>query len=190
MAIEIYQSNAGYLCVGDREVPLYNTQWVHSTNTGFDYITIINGDDVVIKNTPLRHIVDGNGGGYANLAAWTAWWNTLLTNNNRPYFVYTVFLNQTGTSAPIPTILEDSIGLPTWARTGVGTYTLTKTGFFTVGKSVPKKAEQYYDKDLNRFVLTPTSANLYTLETFAAIDDQTLADGVLVDQYINIEVYQ
>lgn len=190
MATEIYQLNAGYLWVEDREIPLANTEWIHSVSTVFDYITIKNGQEVVLLNAALRHIVDNNGSGYANLAAWTAWWNALLTNNSIPYFKYTALLTQSGTDAPLPTILEDTIGLPTWARAGVGTYTLTKTGFFVIGKSMPAKAEQYYDKDLNRFVLTPTSANLYTLETFAAADDQTLADGVLTNQYINIEVYQ
>lgn len=80
MATEIYQSNAGYLWVEDREIPLFDTQWIHSTNNGFDYITIMNGDSVIIKNAALRHIVDNNGNGYANLSEWTAWWNSLLSN--------------------------------------------------------------------------------------------------------------
>lgn len=104
-------------------------------------------------------------------------------------WVYTCTLTQVGEADPVASVLEDTIGSPVWARTDVGTYTLTKTGAFIVGKSVPKKEEQYYDKDLNRFTLTPTSIDAYTLKTYAAVDDQTLADGVLVDQYINIEVY-
>jgi hypothetical protein len=77
MAIEIYQSNAGYLWVEDREIPMYNTVWIHSTSMGHDYITITNNSEVVIRNAPLRHIKDNLGAGYANVAAFTAWWNAL-----------------------------------------------------------------------------------------------------------------
>lgn len=103
--------------------------------------------------------------------------------------MYSALLTQNGTAAPVATVLEDTVTGLVWARTGVGTYTLTKAGAFTVGKAIPVKAEQYYDKDGNRFVLTPTSVNVYTLETYAAADDQTLADSVLSNQYLHLEIY-
>jgi len=102
---------------------------------------------------------------------------------------YSVLLTQAATSAPVVTILEDSIKNITVARTDVGTYTFTKTGAFVVGKSATAKAEQYIDADGNKFVLTPTSVDVYTLTTYAAVDDTVLADGVLTDQYLNIEIY-
>lgn len=102
---------------------------------------------------------------------------------------YTVLLTQTSTNHPVVTILEDTITGITVARTGVGTYTFTKAGAFVVGKAIPGKAEQFYDKDSNRFVITPTSVNVYTLQTYAAADDQVLADGVLSNQFLNLEIY-
>lgn len=102
---------------------------------------------------------------------------------------YTVLISQTSTGDPVVTVLEDSIKNIVAARADVGTYTFTKTGAFIAGKSAPAKAEQYIDADGNKFILTPTSVDVYTLTTYAAVDDTVLADGVLTDQYFNIEIY-
>lgn len=82
MATEIYQSNAGYLWVEDREIPLSNAQWVYSTNNGYDYITILSGDNIVLKNSPLRHIVNQAGSGYSNLAEFREFWDALITSDS------------------------------------------------------------------------------------------------------------
>lgn len=78
MKTQIYQLNAGYLWVEDREIPLANVEWIHSIVGVNDYITIKNGGDTVLKNAALRHIVDQSGAGYANLQAWTDWWIALV----------------------------------------------------------------------------------------------------------------
>ena len=102
---------------------------------------------------------------------------------------YTVFLSQTGTNAPTATVLKDDLAVPVWAYSAVGTYTLTKTGAFTVNKTVPTKLESYIDNDGNKYTLERTSADIMTLKTYAAVDNTVLANGVLLNQYINIEVY-
>lgn len=51
------------------------------------------------------------------------------------YKVYTATLNQTGTAAPVPTIMDNSIGSIIWTRTGIGTYSGTLSGAFTTGKT-------------------------------------------------------
>jgi hypothetical protein len=46
--------------------------------------------------------------------------------------VYRASITQTGTAAPSATILENSLGAtPTWARTGVGVYTVSTSALFT-----------------------------------------------------------
>ena len=54
-----------------------------------------------------------------------------------PYKVYTALLNQTGTDAPVATVLENTLGgTPTWSREGVGQYKITLTGLLPVDKTV------------------------------------------------------
>lgn len=97
------------------------------------------------------------------------------------------FLNQTGTNAPVLTVIKDTL-LGTWARTAVGTYTLTKTGAFTANKTVPID-DIYTDQLGNLFKINRTSADVITLLTYAAANTSVLSDGVLIDRFINIEVY-
>ena len=54
------------------------------------------------------------------------------------YTVYTALLTQTGTGAPVATILKNNTGATfTWARTGSGTYTITASGnVFTNNKTI------------------------------------------------------
>lgn len=50
--------------------------------------------------------------------------------------VYRATITQTGTAAPVATVLENSLGAtPTWARTGVGTYTVSTSALFTSAKT-------------------------------------------------------
>jgi hypothetical protein len=54
----------------------------------------------------------------------------------KPYKVYTATLNQTGTAAPVATVLRNELsGTPVWTRSGTGAYLLTLTGEFTPGKT-------------------------------------------------------
>jgi hypothetical protein len=51
--------------------------------------------------------------------------------------VYRAWITQTGTAAPAATVLENSLGAtPTWARTGVGTYTVSTSSLFTSAKTL------------------------------------------------------
>jgi hypothetical protein len=54
-----------------------------------------------------------------------------------PYKVYTALLTQTGTDAPVATILQNTLGgTPFWARSGVGSYDIVLPGAFPIGKTV------------------------------------------------------
>lgn len=55
----------------------------------------------------------------------------------RPYKVYTAIINQTGTSAPTATVLENTLGgTVAFTYTSVGTYVATLTGAFTADKTI------------------------------------------------------
>ena len=52
------------------------------------------------------------------------------------YKKYVALLNQTGTSAPVATVLENTLGgTVVWSRTGVGQYAATLSGVFTSNKT-------------------------------------------------------
>lgn len=55
----------------------------------------------------------------------------------RPYTVYTSLLTQSGTTAPTPVVLENTLSeVPTWNYVDEGEYTMTVTGStFTVNKT-------------------------------------------------------
>ena len=54
------------------------------------------------------------------------------------YTAYTALLTQTGTNAPVATLLQNNTGATfTWARTGSGTYTITaSSNAFTSNKTI------------------------------------------------------
>lgn len=55
----------------------------------------------------------------------------------RPYKVYTALLTQTGTSAPVATVLENTLGgTLVWTRASTGVYEGTLAGVFVVNKSI------------------------------------------------------
>jgi hypothetical protein len=61
-------------------------------------------------------------------------------NNNSstlPYKVYTALLTQNNQSAPVPTVLENTLGgTVAWTRDSAGNYIGTLNGAFTAGKTV------------------------------------------------------
>lgn len=96
------------------------------------------------------------------------------------------FLTQVGSGAPVLTTIKDTVA-GTWARTATGTYTLTKAGAFTLNKTIPVD-DVYTDQAGNLFKINRTSADVMTLLTYAAVNTAVLADGVLSNRYINIEI--
>ena len=52
------------------------------------------------------------------------------------YKVYTALLSQSGTSAPVATVLENTLGVtPVWSRNAIGSYLITSTGLFENDKT-------------------------------------------------------
>lgn len=55
--------------------------------------------------------------------------------DSRIYKVYTALLSQSGTDAPVATVLENTIGTITWLRDGVGSYYASSAALFTASKT-------------------------------------------------------
>lgn len=56
--------------------------------------------------------------------------------DSRPYKVYTALLTQTGTDAPVATVLENTLGDIVWSRDAEGKYRATSTNLYTESKTL------------------------------------------------------
>ena len=57
------------------------------------------------------------------------------TTNIRPYKVYTALLTQSGTDAPVATVLENTLGVITLQRNELGDYSILSDNLFLDGKT-------------------------------------------------------
>jgi hypothetical protein len=60
----------------------------------------------------------------------------LVENGGRPYKSYTALLTQSGTSAPVASVLENTIGTVSYSYVGVGEYNINSSELFTVDKTL------------------------------------------------------
>jgi len=109
-----------------------------------------------------------------------------------PYKSYVATLNQSGTSNPTVSLLDnDMSGVIVWARTGVGVYTGTLTGAFTLNKCWNMPSNIVVNASVVG-VLTQSvsvyreSANVYKIETYF---EGSSSDGVLQNFNLEIRVY-
>ena len=101
---------------------------------------------------------------------------------------YKVYLTQSGTTAPVASVvLIDTITGLVWTRVSGGTYNLTKTGAFVLDKIVPY-SDNYVDVNGNMFTIERIDNNTLQLKSYDSGDLTTPVDGVLNNQYFNIEI--
>jgi hypothetical protein len=131
-----------------------------------------------LEDTDLLMISDYNGATYDTKYVTGA--------NVRPYKVYLAVINQSGTGAPSSSWNYDEFSTTlTWARTAVGSYTLTSSGTefanlktyvqITTGNSV-----------LGWIGVVRTSTSVLTFKTYDGT--QTLADSVLSSAQLEIKI--
>lgn len=104
------------------------------------------------------------------------------------YKKYVALLTQTGTSAPVATVLENTLGgTVVWTRAGEGYYTATLAAAFPLAKTTIQIQPSAMDRGFgagNNEAGTPSS-ELY-------VETGTLgvpADGLINTQYVEIRVY-
>lgn len=97
------------------------------------------------------------------------------------YKIYRVLLNQSGTSAPVATILKNTLdGTPVWSRSSPGIYNVTLNGAFPAGKTAVfceqnfgwHEVSTYYDRVDNN------SCTLNVREVAAYVDNSYLSNTV------------
>jgi len=87
---------------------------------------------------------------------------------SRPYTVYSAIITQAGEDAPVPAVLENTVGSVVWARTGAGTYTATfPTNFvedkYFIGNDLALAADQ---NPISVIVTYAVSGAIVTVNTF------------------------
>jgi hypothetical protein len=99
-----------------------------------------------------------------------------LESMGRPYKVYTALLTQSGTNAPVATVLENTLGGDiVWSRNSEGDYSLTLTGAFILDKtyytihnnSNPLQYDLYFTSgDINTMTIYSTFYGVAADEAF------------------------
>ena len=103
----------------------------------------------------------------------------------RPYKVYTALLTQTGTNAPVATVLENTVAtVITWSYQSVGNYIGTaSSSVFTANKRASKHYLNFAGH-LNSYVFSDTQLVVNTYNT-----GYTGLNGLLLNTLIEIIVY-
>lgn len=117
------------------------------------------------------------------------YWNGEFWIKEKPYKVYTAILNQTGTSAPVATVLENTLGTITFSRDSDGFYKINSSGLFTSNKTVVFFTGYNVLADFGlqgRVAIYPTSFPERTNSLYLTAD----SDGTIKDFSIEIRVYR
>lgn len=100
--------------------------------------------------------------------------------------VYRAFLTQTGTNAPVTTIVgTNTIGTLVWARSSAGIYTATLVNGFVGNVTAIAGLSQVSATDI-RIAFTKTSSDVVTFNVY---QNDVLSDAILTGQYVEIRVY-
>lgn len=102
-----------------------------------------------------------------------------------PYKIYSALLNQDGTSAPVATILQNTIGNIVWSRMGVGNYNATLIGAFTINKTTV----QFNNSRSNGIVAGVDNGDGDSISIGTANTSFILIDSNMYNNYIEIRVY-
>lgn len=103
------------------------------------------------------------------------------------YRVYTAIISQSGTSDPIATVLENTLGQDiAWDRTSIGQYQASSTGLFTYSKTTINSSQT----DNANQGITATYYNTSNTLVVATFDYAgSPQDGVLSESLIEIRIY-
>lgn len=108
--------------------------------------------------------------------------DSISINGNpvKPYKVYTALLTQSGTDAPVATVLENSLQIEIiWTRQGEGSYLGTSQGLF----SNPLKVGIILSSIQNPITIAGQGNNEDTIYI------ETSTDGYLYNAFLEIRVY-
>ena len=105
---------------------------------------------------------------------------TAFVQASKPYKVYTALLNQSGTNAPVATVLENTLGgTVVWTRNSTGLYTGTLAGVFTANKTWTSITS----------TATGTVTGAVSISVDAVMVATSFLDSALSNSAIEIRVY-
>ena len=104
---------------------------------------------------------------------------------SKPYKIYIALIDQAGTAAPTATILENTIGTVTLARSAVGLYTVSNA-LFVLGKTVSLISGAGTPGNMNVYSAYNNAAGAIQVTTHT---NSVSSDGVLLRSSIEIRVY-
>lgn len=113
-----------------------------------------------------------------------------ISNSNgeiKPYKVYVANLTQSGTSAPVETIFENNIGTLSWSYDGVGGYSVTSSGLFTLNKTTIEIGQNYGGSGSVTYAYV-NDADSCSIES-KALTTGSAQDGNLIQTKVEIRVY-
>ena len=110
-----------------------------------------------------------------------------IANVIKPYSIYVALLTQSGTSAPVETILENTLGDITWSYEGLGTYHGTlSSGVFDTQRSFFNSNLSYYSDPYFSYLTVLQGDNTkLILGTYNASGSVELHGDI----YIEVRVY-
>lgn len=104
--------------------------------------------------------------------------------------VYRALLTQSGTDAPVATVLENTLGgTVVWGYTATGEYTATLTGAFTTNKTFITATSSAAAGSNSAYFIGASSPDADTVKIVSIKHDGTLADEFLVNASVEILVY-
>jgi len=110
-----------------------------------------------------------------------------------PYKIYSAFLTQSGTNAPVATVVQNTFGgVLVWTRDGIGSYTVTLLNAFTNGKtsimfSIRKQQSGGFTKAFYYGGFTDINS-LFT-GTIDSVGGESESDNMYDKSFIEIRVY-
>lgn len=125
--------------------------------------------------------------------------NTLKTtvDNLRPFKIYRALLFQSGTDAPVVTVIENTLGgTLVWSYNDVGSYTATLTGAFILGKTAIKTpGNQLNLSSTSDFEIFSSGLNnsdsIYLMSGYInMVNGITANNNVLFNKYIEIITWE
>lgn len=163
-----------------------NQNVINSVVIGGENITATTDNTVYVPNLNISNV--GAGTPVTNLGFDSN--GNVVSGVTQAYKVYTALLSQTGTDAPVVTVLENTIGNIVWTRNNVGQYDGTLIGTFISGKTA-----LFIQKNvsLTKTLLSPSDlwvlyTDVNTISIYTS-DGSQLIDDVLNNTSLEIRVY-
>ena len=163
-------------------------------NPSTQYVKAITGDFVDLTN-PMMPVIDIDSSQL--LPAGGSAGAVLIKSSGTDYDVewatepkvYVALLSQTGTDAPVATVLKNTLGgTVVWSREATGEYIGTLAGAFT--GTIPHIEYVYTQNDTARYYYqAKINTNSIRLISKSSPDISNISDDILDSAYIKIEVY-